>query len=179
MAPTVYYPPIDLEDRFLLANDGLDPSESDPRFHQQMVYAIASRTIRMFEVALGRDIHWRRADRSGGAEDHALAKTSDIRVLKLFPHAIYQANAYYSPQAHGILFGYFRAGKTGQGRNLPGQLVFTCLSQDIIAHEVTHAVIDGIRTYFMEPTNPDVLAFHEGFADLCVYLSRTFRSTRR
>ena len=48
----------------------------------------------------------------------------------------------------------------------PGQRVFTCLSQDIIAHEVTHAVIDGIRTYFTEPTNPDVLAFHEGFADL-------------
>ena len=82
-----------------------------------------------------------------------------------------QANAYYSPQAHGILFGYFTANKTGQGRNLPGQLVFTCLSQDIIAHEVTHAVIDGIRTYFTEPTNPDVLAFHEGFADLCALFS--------
>lgn len=170
-ATKCYYPPIDLEDRFLLANDGLDPSESDPRFHQQMVYAIASRTIQMFEVALGRDIHWRRADRFDGAGDHALAKTRDIRVLKLFPHAMQQANAYYSPQAHGILFGYFRAGKTGQGRNLPGQLVFTCLSQDIIAHEVTHAVIDGIRTYFMEPTNPDVLAFHEGFADLCALFS--------
>ena len=69
-----YYPPVDLDDPFLLANDGLDPSESDPRFHQQMVYAIASRTIQMFEVALGRDIHWRRADRFGGAEDHALAQ---------------------------------------------------------------------------------------------------------
>jgi hypothetical protein len=57
--------------------------------------------------------------------------------------------------------------KTGQGCNLPGQRVFTCLSQDIIAHEVTHAIIDGIRTNFTEPTNPDVLAFHEGFADLC------------
>ena len=50
----------------LLANDGLNPSESDPRFHQQMVYAIASRTIQMFEAALGREIHWRRADRFGG-----------------------------------------------------------------------------------------------------------------
>lgn len=166
-----YYPPVDLEDPLLLANDGFDPSESDPRFHQQMVYAVASRTIRMFEVALGRDIHWRRADRFGDAQDHALAKAEDIRVLKLYPHAMQQANAYYSPQAHGILFGYFTAGKTGQGRNLPGQLVFTCLSQDIIAHEVTHAVIDGIRTYFMEPTNPDVLAFHEGFADLCALFS--------
>jgi len=75
-----------------------------------------------------------------------------------------QANAFYSPEAKGILFGYFAANKTNQGRNLPGQCVFTCLSHDIIAHEVTHAVIDGIRAYFTEPTNPDVLAFHEAFA---------------
>jgi hypothetical protein len=163
-----YYPPVELDDPLLLANDGLNPSESDPRFHQQMVYAIASRTIQMFETALGRDIHWRRADRFGSKENNdAFRKKDDIRVLKLYPHAMQQANAYYSPDAHGILFGFFAANKTGQGRNLPGQRVFTCLSQDIIAHEVTHAVIDGIRTYFTEPTNPDVLAFHEGFADLC------------
>ncbi len=163
-----YYPPVDLDDPLLLTNDGLDPSESDPRFHQQMVYAIASRTIQMFETALGRSVHWRRADRFGNSieQNDALRKKNDIRVLKLYPHAMQQANAYYSPQAHGILFGFFSANKTSQGRNLPGQRVFTCLSQDIIAHEVTHAVIDGIRTYFTEPTNPDVLAFHEGFADL-------------
>jgi hypothetical protein len=166
-----YYPPINLEDPLLLANHGLDPSGGDPRFHQQMVYAIASRTIQMFEVALGRDIHWRRADRFGDSKDNSLRKKDDIQILKLYPHAMQQANAYYSPQAHGILFGYFKANTTDQGRNLPGQLVFTCLSQDIIAHEVTHAVIDGIRTYFTEPTNPDVLAFHEGFADLCALFS--------
>jgi hypothetical protein len=124
-------------------------------------------------VALGRDIHWRRADRFGDStqKENHMRKQDDIHVLKLYPHAMQQANAYYSPQAHGILFGYFKADKTHQGRNLPGQLVFTCLSQDIIAHEVTHAVIDGIRTYFTEPTNPDVLAFHEGFADLCALFS--------
>jgi hypothetical protein len=168
-----YYPPVDLDDPLLLARDGLDPSESDPRFHQQMVYAVACRTIEMFEVALGREIHWRRADRFGSPTQgrDALRKTGDIGVLGLYPHAMQQANAYYSPQAHGILFGYFCANQTGQGRNLPGQRVFTCLSQDIIAHEVTHAVIDGIRTYFTEPTNPDVLAFHEGFADLCALFS--------
>jgi hypothetical protein len=168
-----YYPPIDLDNPLLLATDGLGPTEADPRFHQQMVYAIASRTIQMFEVALGRQIHWRRADRFGGSAnpENRFRKAGDIWVLKLYPHAMQQANAYYSPQAQGILFGYFTANKTGQGRNLPGQLVFTCLSQDIIAHEVTHAVIDGIRTYFTEPTNPDVLAFHEGFADLCALFS--------
>jgi hypothetical protein len=77
-----------------------------------------------------------------------------------------QANAFYSPTAHGILFGYFKASRTKPGRNLPGQTVFTCLSHDIIAHETTHAIVDGIREYFMEPTNIDVPAFHEAFADL-------------
>jgi hypothetical protein len=163
-----FYAPVDLDDRMVLARGGLDPSESDPRFHQQMVYAVASRTIEMFEVALGRDIHWRRADRRAGEDaSDTWRKADDIQVLHLYPHAMREANAYYSPQAHGILFGYFKADQSRQGRNLPRQWVFTCLSHDIIAHEVTHAVIDGIRTYFTEPTNPDVLAFHEGFADLC------------
>ena len=171
-----YYPPIDLNDLRILARDGLDPSESDPRFHQQMVYAVASETIERFEEALGRTIHWRRADRPRGDGKRSdgtttWRKTDNIRTLMLFPHAMVQANAFYSPQAKGILFGYFRAEKTNQGRNLPGQRVFTCLSHDIIAHEVTHAIIDGIRTYFTEPTNPDVLAFHEAFADLTALFS--------
>jgi hypothetical protein len=166
-----YYPPVDLDDPRLLAECGLDPSESDPRFHQQMVYAVASETVEKFEAALGRTIHWRRAERPPGDAAQgpdSVHTADDIWVLKLFPHAMAQANAFYSRDAHGILFGYFRAaeGGTDPGRNLPGQRIFTCLSHDIIAHEVTHAVIDGIRAFFTEPTNPDVLAFHEAFADL-------------
>jgi hypothetical protein len=176
-----YYPPVNLNDLRIVARDGLDPSESDPRFHQQMVYAVASEIIEKFEAALGRRIHWRRADRPRGFDapktgpglnkTRTWRKTDDIRILNLFPHAMVQANAFYSPEAKGILFGYFTAQETNQGRNLPGQRVFTCLSHDIIAHEVTHAIIDGIRTYFTEPTNPDVLAFHEGFADLAALFS--------
>ena len=170
-----YYPPVDLNDSRVLARGGLDPSESDPRFHQQMVYAVATETIERFESALGRSIHWRRADRprtkdqpagAKGKSDGTWRKTDNIWTLSLFPHAMVQANAFYSPEVKGILFGYFTAATTNQGRNLPGQRVFTCLSHDIIAHEVTHAIIDGIRTYFTEATNPDVLAFHEGIADL-------------
>lgn len=148
-----YYQPVDLDQPAVLLRGGLEPSESDPRFHQQMVYAVASETLERFEVALGRKVRWRHAK-----------KRSD--PLRLFPHALRQANAFYSREAGGILFGYFRAGDDVQGEVLPGQTVFTCLSHDIIAHEVTHAVIDGIRDHFTEPTNIDVAAFHEAFADL-------------
>ena len=41
-----------------LAQDGLEPSESNPQFHQQMVYAVAMNTIQSFERALGRRVMW-------------------------------------------------------------------------------------------------------------------------
>ena len=44
--------------------------------------------------------------------------------------------------------------------------MFCSLSHDIIAHETTHALLDGLHRYFGEPTNQDVLAFHEAFADI-------------
>jgi hypothetical protein len=167
-ANQIFYKPVDLDNPSLLIRDGLAPSESDPRFHQQMVYAVVSETIQHFESALGRRIRWRLDERlpddQGQFPKGALP--GDIFRLNLYPHAMISANAAYSPSAKGILFGYFRASRTNPGRNLPGQTVFTCLSHDIIVHETTHAVLDGIRTYFSERTNPDVSAFHEAFADL-------------
>ena len=47
-----------------------------------------------------------------------------------------------------------------------GGLICTALSHDIIAHETTHALLDGLRSSFIDPTNVDVPAFHEGFSDL-------------
>jgi hypothetical protein len=158
-----YYKPVNLDDPRILIRGGLDPTESDPRFHQQMVYAVVADTIEHFETALGRRIHWRRAERN---PDGPPSTADDIRTLYLYPHAFIGRNAFYSPRAHGILFGYFRADEGDVGRNLPGQTVFTCLSHDIVVHETTHAVVDGIRAFFTERTNPDVLAFHEAFADL-------------
>jgi hypothetical protein len=170
----VYYEPVDLDDRRILIRGGLDPIEGDPRFHQQMVYAVVTETIQHFEAALGRRIHWRRAARdSKGAK---AANDENIYTLNIFPHAMVSANAFYSPRAHGILFGYFRASATDPGRNIPGQLVYTCLSHDIVAHETTHAIIDGIRPHFTEQTNSDVAAFHEAFADVAA-LFRHFSHT--
>jgi hypothetical protein len=166
-ANRVFYRPVDLDDPSILIRGGLNPSESNPRFHQQMVYAVVSETIQHFDSALGRRTRWRLDERLPDVRGRMPNELpGDIHRLNLYPHAMIAANAAYSPSAKGILFGYFRASATDPGRNLPGQTVFTCLSHDIIVHETTHAVLDGIRTYFSERTNPDVPAFHEAFADL-------------
>ena len=152
------YEAVDLDHPAVTLRNGLQPSESDPRFHQQMVYAVASETIRRFELALGRPVKWRRP-RGGRSDD------PDRRRLRIFPHAFQQANAYYDPNLRAVLFGYFRAASADVGA-LPNQVIFTCLSHDIIAHEITHAILDGMREHFSEPTSVDTPAFHEAFADI-------------
>ena len=158
-ASNAFYPPVDLDDNYLLVQDGLWPSEGTPQFHQQMVYAVASKTIQNFEEALGRRVLW-----SPQIDPHGREKFN--QHLRIYPHALRQANAYYSPRKKALLFGYFPASSKDSGNTLPGGIVFTCLSHDIITHETTHALLDGVHPYFGEPSNVDVLALHEAFADI-------------
>jgi hypothetical protein len=153
-ATKTYYKPIDLSDPYLLAQDGLAPSDGNPQFHQQMVYAVCMRTIRNFEVALGRRALW--ASRDG----------QYVGRLRVYPHGLREPNAYYSPEKRALLFGYFQASPLYPAQLLPGGLTFTCLSHDVIAHETTHALLDGMNRNLTDPSNPDVLAFHEAFADI-------------
>lgn len=161
-ASGAFYSPIDLNDSAIVAQNGLPPSESNPQFHQQMVYAVTMRTIRNFERALGRLALWspRRANVGGRWTEEYVAR------LRIHPHALREANAYYSPSKKALLFGYFPAAAGAEGSGATPLNVFTCLSHDIIAHEVTHALLDGIHRRFNESSNPDVLAFHEAFADI-------------
>lgn len=156
------YAPVDLNAPSLLATDGLTPSESDPRFHQQMCYAVAMKTIEHFERALGRKALW--SSHRQRMPDGRYAE-GYVPRLRIYPHALRQANAFYSPPKKALLLGYFPA-KAQDGRSAPGNTVFTCLSHDIIAHETTHALLDGVHPRFNEPVNEDVLAFHEAFADI-------------
>ncbi len=158
------YEGVNLNHRSLLAQDGWTPSEGNPQFHQQMVYAVAMKTIEHFEGALGRPILWRPRPRPDDPNDDS----EFVRRLTVHPHALEEANAYYSPQQIALLFGYFEPSEArGRARNAP---VYTCLSHDIIVHETTHAILDGMHRRFNEPSNFDVLAFHEGFADLVALL---------
>ena len=119
----------------------------DPRFHAQNAYAIVMRTLARFESALGRRVSW-------GSDGHQ---------LYVAPHAFAEANAFYSRADRGLYFGYFASAS-----NAP---IFTCLSHDIVAHETTHALLDGLRSRYMEPSSPDQAAFHEGFSDVVALLS--------
>jgi hypothetical protein len=118
----------------------------DPGFHAHNAYALVMRTLGRFEFALGRRVSW-------GFPAHQ---------LKVVPHAFEEPNAFYSREAQALLFGYYRG---------PNGIVFTGLSQDIVVHEATHALLDGLRSRFMAPSSPDQAAFHEAFADVIALLS--------
>lgn len=120
----------------------------DPRFHAQNVYAIVMRTLAKFEQVLGRRASWS----FHGHQLHAA------------PHAFAGANAFYSKEDRALLFGYF---PSPNGK----QTVFSCLSHDVIVHETTHALLDGLRERYTDPSSPDQAAFHEGFADVIALLS--------
>lgn len=150
-----YFRAIDLDDTEIAMTQGLEPLEHDPQFHQQMVYAVASKVLENFDRALGRRLRFRGGER-----------------LRLFPHAFQARNAYYDGDLNAVLFGYFQADEDDPGPNLPGQLIFTCLSHDIVAHEVAHAALNRLHQYYSEPTNPQVPALHEAFADLVALFQR-------
>jgi len=163
-ASKCFYEPVDLNDERLLATDGLEPSESNPLFHQQMVYAVAMTTIQNFERALGRKVLW--AGKKTYKPDGEIDDEDFVERLRIYPHALRQPNAYYSPQKVSLLFGYFPASADAPELQMPGGMVFTCLSHDIIAHETTHALLDGMHRRFIEANHPDTLAFHEAFSDI-------------
>jgi hypothetical protein len=119
---------------------------TDPAFHARNAYALVMRTLHRFEFALGRRVAW-------GTGGHQ---------LKVIPHAFEQANAYYSEDSEALVFGYVRS------RRAP---TFFGLSHDIVVHETTHALLDGLRDGFTEPSSPDQAALHEGLADIVALLS--------
>ena len=160
------YDPVDLNQPDLLAQDGLSPSTGNPQFHQQMVYAVAMKTIANFERVLGRKLLW--AERREDEANRLIVEPEGryVQRLRIYPHALREQNAYYSPAKTALLFGYFNASTTDPRDELPGGIVFSCLSHDIVAHEMTHAILDGMHRRMLDVTNSDMIAFHEAFADI-------------
>lgn len=114
------------------------------KHHQVNVWALITRTLNFLEGerVFGRRIPWAF---NGG------------RLLVL-PHAGYWENAFYDRSTGGLHFFYFEDVKTGEP-------VYTCLSHDIVTHELGHAVLDGLKPYYNEITSPATAGFHEYFGD--------------
>jgi len=156
-----FYDPVNLDDPLIAVNGGLDPSESDPQFHQQMAYALVSDSLHKIEIALGRTVRWRSKDRS-----------APLKIV-VHPHAGVLANAFFS--GNRMLFGYFRADASATGRTLPGQTVFTCLSADVVVHQSAHALLTATRpdlSYGTYGQTIDNMSLHEALADLTPLLLR-------
>lgn len=128
---------------------------NSPQEAQINSWATAVDTLDLFQqpLGLGREIPW-------------AFEGSRLRIL---PHAIYEANAFYSRDTRALHLGYFT------GRD--GQLVKTALSHDVIAHETGHAVLDGLRPYYLDAHEPETGAFHEFLGDLAAMLTM-FRDAR-
>jgi hypothetical protein len=141
------YPPLKTAfdaDPFESASD--EELLTNPNFHAQNVYAIIMRILARFEFALGRRVSW----------------SFYGHQIKVAPHAFADPNAFYSDKDEALMFGYFPGRK---------RMVWSCLSHDIVAHETTHALLDGLRERYTDPSSPEQAAFHEGFADIVALLS--------
>ncbi|MBK6994621.1 MAG: hypothetical protein IPH31_06740 [Lewinellaceae bacterium] len=119
------------------------------QFHQLNVWAVAQKALQFFESpqVMGRKLPW-------GFEGNRLI---------IVPHAGYGQNAYYDRQSKSLQFYYYNNPENQQP-------VYTCLSADIINHELAHAVLDGIRPHYNESTHIQTAAFHEFFGDLTTIL---------
>lgn len=84
-----------------------------------------------------------------------LNKWALVKSLTVDPLAGEMPNAYYDRQ--NLKFFYFN-GKSGKR-------VYTCLSADIISHELGHAILDAIRPEYFNMASTEIWAFHESFGD--------------
>jgi hypothetical protein len=155
--------PLDLDEPFVMLQQGRAPSPTDPGFRAQNAYAICSTTYAAFRQALGRDLVW------GFSRGPDPTRAAPLRVRTSFAS---QTNAYYDSETGQLRFGWFKADAEVEGRNVPFGRVYTALQHDVVVHEMSHALLDGLRSHLLTPTNVDVLAFHEGFADLVAIFQR-------
>lgn len=116
-----------------------------PAFISESVFGTVHETIRMFEEPdiLGRRVAW----------------AFPGPQLLVVPRAGEWENAFYERDSRSLQFFYFP-------HRVTGQRVYTALSEDIVAHETTHAILDGIAPDLYNALSTESLAIHEAVADL-------------
>ena len=125
-----------------------------PQFDAVHTFAVVRQTLTMYQRSLS----------SAGSEmplPWQWNSSIDTAPLQVFPYGLPNVmNAFYSRSQNCLKFGDFvPAGQTGR--------VFTCRSFDIVAHETAHAVLDGLKPYWLlADAPPQTGGLHEAFGDL-------------
>jgi hypothetical protein len=122
-----------------------EPEEFETQsFIQISTFATVLKILNFFESddILGRKVRW------GFAADK----------LAIIPRAGEAKNAFYDRDNHNLQFYYHTAKK--------GHRIYTALSHDIVVHEATHAILDGIAPDLFNSILPESLALHEAIADI-------------
>ncbi len=122
---------------------------NNDQFHQVNVWAIAQRILDFYEdfTVLGRPVPWGFNGNRLIIKPHASTEETEERGTG------------YDPVTKSLEFAYIH------------DTVYACLSHDIVAHEIGHAVLDGMRPYFYDSWTVETLAFHEFVADLTAIMS--------
>jgi hypothetical protein len=122
---------------------------NDP-FLKVSVFGIVLRTIGLIQdrVALGREVRW----------------AFPGEQLLIVPRAGALENAFYHRESRSLQFYY------GALSGRAARAIYSALSQDIVAHETTHAIVDGIAPDLYDALSPESLAIHEGLADITAAL---------
>lgn len=115
----------------------------DERHHAAVTFASVARTIELFEQATGEPIQW-------AFGDSKLEVNNDGGDM---------INAYYARDERSVNF--FHHTDAVMGRE-----VRSGDSGEVVAHEVGHAILDGLRPDYFDAWAPDVGAFHEAFGDM-------------
>ncbi len=138
-----------------VAPNGKELAKSSSHFRQVSAWAVLQATLDHFEsgAGLGRRILW-------GFEGSRLI---------VVPQAGYGENAYYDRKSKSLQFYYFDTEDKKR--------IYTCLSSDIVNHELAHAILDGIRPYYLEAVTPETAAFHEFVGDITALLM-VFRNNK-
>ncbi|GAA1810865.1 hypothetical protein [Actinomadura chokoriensis] len=120
-----------------------------PQFDCAHTFAVVRQTIAMYERHNG-----------GNPIPFAWNVTGNTDRITVFPHAGEGANAFYTRTGQALKFLFF----TPQGQS---DVLYTCRSLDIVAHETGHAVLDGLKPGWLSAGNPPQTGgLHEAFGDI-------------
>ena len=89
-----------------------------------------------------------------------IKRWSSTQNLDVIPLAGLDVNAYYDRRS--LKFFYSKVNNT---------TIYTANSQDIVAHELGHAILDAMRPDFWSVQSLEIWSFHEAFADICAIVS--------